>query len=248
MGDAEPPGAECRLGLPAGAGADHPLPDVLEDLLGQRTVAQLPQQEPEQPLAMARIQAFERAQVTTGPGQHQGFIGWQCAGFHGVQGKACRRWRIAGGEGGQGRVHGAQGATDSRKNVRAHDSGGGDAQTAPRDCHLSTYAEPAEEPPHEVVLSTALVRALHALLPESAVVRVGWDDPQLGSRLGVRRCAAAAVGGRRGALVRVVGAGPAGDGTGPAAWPPGRADQGAGRGRAPAAGVVPDRRPGRCRP
>ncbi|KAG1387419.1 hypothetical protein G6F58_013660 [Rhizopus delemar] len=68
------------------------------------------------------------------------------------------------------------------------------------------------------------------------------------ARLGVRRCAAAAVGGRRGALVRVVGAGPAGDGTGPAAWPPGRADQGAGRGRAPAAGVVPDRRPGRCRP
>ncbi|KAG0746856.1 hypothetical protein G6F24_015647 [Rhizopus arrhizus] len=57
---------------------------------------------------------------------------------------------------------------------------GGDAQPAPRDCHLSTYAEPAEEPPHEVVLSTALVRALHALLPESAVVRVGWDDPQLG--------------------------------------------------------------------
>jgi len=30
------------------------------------------------------------------------------------------------------------------------------------------------------VLSTELVRALHALLPESAVVRVGWDDPQLG--------------------------------------------------------------------
>lgn len=30
------------------------------------------------------------------------------------------------------------------------------------------------------MLSTALVRALHALLPESAVVRVGWDDPQLG--------------------------------------------------------------------
>jgi hypothetical protein len=44
---------------------------------------------------------------------------------------------------------------------------------------LSTH-EPAEEPPHEAVLSTALVRALHALLPESAVVRVGWDDPQLG--------------------------------------------------------------------
>ena len=30
------------------------------------------------------------------------------------------------------------------------------------------------------MLSTALVRALHALLPETAVVRVGWDDPQLG--------------------------------------------------------------------
>ncbi|WP_242894245.1 bifunctional diguanylate cyclase/phosphodiesterase [Stenotrophomonas maltophilia] len=45
---------------------------------------------------------------------------------------------------------------------------------------MSTHAEPAEEPPHEAVLSTALVRALHALLPETAVVRVGWDDPQLG--------------------------------------------------------------------
>jgi hypothetical protein len=45
---------------------------------------------------------------------------------------------------------------------------------------LSTHVEPAEEPPHEAVLSTALVRALHALLPDSAVVRVGWDDPQLG--------------------------------------------------------------------
>ncbi len=30
------------------------------------------------------------------------------------------------------------------------------------------------------MLSTALVRALHALLPETALVRVGWDDPQLG--------------------------------------------------------------------
>ncbi|PSD09523.1 hypothetical protein C7E19_24260 [Stenotrophomonas maltophilia] len=45
---------------------------------------------------------------------------------------------------------------------------------------MSTHAEPAEEPPHEAVLSAALVRALHALLPETAVVRVGWDDPQLG--------------------------------------------------------------------
>jgi len=61
---------------------------------------------------------------------------------------------------------------------------GGDAQTAPRDCHLSTHAESAEEPLHEAVLSTALVRALHALLPETAVVRVGWDDPQLGSGRG----------------------------------------------------------------
>ncbi len=33
-------------------------------------------------------------------------------------------------------------------------------------------------------MSTALVRALHALLPETAVVRVGWDDPQLGSGRG----------------------------------------------------------------
>jgi len=29
-------------------------------------------------------------------------------------------------------------------------------------------------------LSTALVRALHALLPDTAIVRVGWNDPQLG--------------------------------------------------------------------
>ena len=29
-------------------------------------------------------------------------------------------------------------------------------------------------------MSAALVRALHALLPETAIVRVGWDDPQLG--------------------------------------------------------------------
>ncbi|HCR32196.1 MAG TPA: hypothetical protein DIV57_02335, partial [Stenotrophomonas sp.] len=29
-------------------------------------------------------------------------------------------------------------------------------------------------------MSTALVRALHALLPDTALVRVGWDDPQLG--------------------------------------------------------------------
>ncbi|HEL4259816.1 EAL domain-containing protein [Stenotrophomonas maltophilia] len=45
---------------------------------------------------------------------------------------------------------------------------------------MSTHAEPAQTPSHEAVLSTELVRALHALLPESAVVRVGWDDPQLG--------------------------------------------------------------------
>lgn len=50
---------------------------------------------------------------------------------------------------------------------------------------LSTQADRAlEVSPHEPVLSTALVRALHALLPETAVVRVGWDDPQLGSGQG----------------------------------------------------------------
>ncbi|MEG0183845.1 MAG: EAL domain-containing protein [Stenotrophomonas sp.] len=40
------------------------------------------------------------------------------------------------------------------------------------------------ESPNEPVLSAALVRALHALLPAMAIVRVGWDDPQLGSGQG----------------------------------------------------------------
>jgi len=46
---------------------------------------------------------------------------------------------------------------------------------------VSMQAERVQlQPPHEAVLSTALVRALHALLPAEACVRVGWDDPQLG--------------------------------------------------------------------
>ncbi len=46
---------------------------------------------------------------------------------------------------------------------------------------LSMQAERVQpQSPHEAVLSTALVRALHALLPAEASVRVGWDDPQLG--------------------------------------------------------------------
>lgn len=50
---------------------------------------------------------------------------------------------------------------------------------------MSTEADRALEASHnEPVLSAALVRALHALLPETAVVRVGWDDPQLGSGQG----------------------------------------------------------------
>lgn len=106
VGDAEQPGAEGRVGLPACPRADHPLPDVLEHLLGQRGVAQLPQQEAEQALAMTCIQAFERVHVTGGPGQHQGFIGWQGAGIHAVQGKPCRQWRIAGDGVGQGDGHG----------------------------------------------------------------------------------------------------------------------------------------------
>lgn len=38
-------------------------------------------------------------------------------------------------------------------------------------------------------MSTALVRALHALLPDTAIVRVGWDDPQLGRGQGGWPCA-----------------------------------------------------------
>ncbi|MEN4957340.1 MULTISPECIES: bifunctional diguanylate cyclase/phosphodiesterase [Stenotrophomonas] len=50
---------------------------------------------------------------------------------------------------------------------------------------MSTEADRAlEASNNEPVLSAALVRALHALLPETAIVRVGWDDPQLGSGQG----------------------------------------------------------------
>ena len=71
VGDPEQPGRERRLRLPAVARGDHPLPDVLEELVGQRLIAQLPQQEPVQRAAMAGVQRLERGDVAARPGQHQ---------------------------------------------------------------------------------------------------------------------------------------------------------------------------------
>ena len=141
--------------VPARARADHPLPDILEDLLGQRVVAQLPQQEAEQALAMACIQARTRA------GRHRprpaSRLHRLCAGFHGVQGKACRRWRIAGDGAGRARFMAWKRLRAGRKTTGARFGvyglplprcamlGGSGRRRTPRDCHLSTHVEPAEE-------------------------------------------------------------------------------------------------------
>jgi hypothetical protein len=47
------------------------LPYVLEELVRERLVAQLPHQEAIQRAAMARVQRFERRDVAAHPGQHQ---------------------------------------------------------------------------------------------------------------------------------------------------------------------------------
>ncbi|MCY1459673.1 hypothetical protein D9M71_771660 [compost metagenome] len=60
VGNAEQPGGECGVGFPPGAGVDHLLPDVLEQFLGQRPVAQLAQQIVEKPGAVARIKLRKR--------------------------------------------------------------------------------------------------------------------------------------------------------------------------------------------
>src|SRR3546814_344198 len=59
VGDAVQPAGERGVRRPAGARCDHPLPDVLEQVVGQRTVAQLAQQEPVEAGTVARVELLE---------------------------------------------------------------------------------------------------------------------------------------------------------------------------------------------
>ena len=73
--DLEQPGAEPGVRLVTGAGHDHPLPDVLVQLLCGGVVTQLVHHETEQGSAMAGVQHFERRPVAGAVGQHQFFVG-----------------------------------------------------------------------------------------------------------------------------------------------------------------------------
>lgn len=53
------------------ARGDHPLPDVLEDLLGQCRLPQLAQQEPVQAGAVAGVELLEGGDLAADPGMHQ---------------------------------------------------------------------------------------------------------------------------------------------------------------------------------
>ena len=65
------PGAELRVGAPALAGADHPRPDLLVDLVHGGTVGQATQQEAVQATAVARVQDIERRGVAAAVGLGQ---------------------------------------------------------------------------------------------------------------------------------------------------------------------------------
>ena len=95
MGNAIQPRGEGRIGLPVGAGGNHPLPDFLEEFVSQGRVTQLTQQETVQAGAVAGIQLLERSHVPGRVGQHQGFVGRFGKIVHRCKRKAWARIRIA---------------------------------------------------------------------------------------------------------------------------------------------------------
>src|SRR5690606_8470705 len=107
VGDAVQPGRERRVRAPAVACGHHPLPHVLEQLLGQGAVMQLAQQEAEQRQAVARVQGLERGNVARGPGLHQDLVsGWVHRLLHvrhpSAAGAGRKRHRGGQGQGGGG--------------------------------------------------------------------------------------------------------------------------------------------------
>jgi hypothetical protein len=98
--------AKPASGFQPARAAITPLPDVLEELVGQGVVAQLAQQVAVQLAAMAGIQLLECRGIARRVGEHQGFV----AGIQAIHVRQRTDWRLrregrAAGGGGQGKAH-----------------------------------------------------------------------------------------------------------------------------------------------
>src|SRR5690606_27067518 len=115
VGDAVQPARERGIRGPAGTRGDHPLPDVLEQVVGERGVAQLAQQEAVEPGAVARVELFEGIRPPGRVRQHQRLVADVVSGLdarggdivHRRQVKRCRSAGKARGRAPPGRGAGA---------------------------------------------------------------------------------------------------------------------------------------------
>src|SRR5690606_26447663 len=189
VGDAVQPGTERRVRSPAIARRDHPLPDVLEQLLGQGAVAYVALQETEQRQAVARVKRLERGGVAAGPGLHQGVVaGWVSRLVHAQhpslavarctppRGRRAAQWQ------GGGQAH-------ARYNARAGEKGSsGTGAGAMLAAAVKVSTEPMTPIRRlEAAASAAGMRvpvaqdrlhaALRELLPEADWIAAGWRCP-----------------------------------------------------------------------
>src|SRR5690606_10852448 len=191
-GDAVQPGRERRVGTPVRPRRHHPLPGVLEDLVGQPGVAQLAQQETVEALAVATVEPFERGHVAAGPGPHQRVVAGLVGGsgrqvLHAREGKPWPRGREA----------------RARRRAAVHHWGRGHRGEAPCELaargrfprfHRGTHSGtgggtarvqamldiPVNTAPREIDLA-GLAGMLAQSLPTGSGVVVCWDDERLGA-------------------------------------------------------------------
>ena len=122
VGNGVQPGREAGIRRPAGACGYHPLPDVLEEFVGQGIVAQLAEQVAVEPGAMARVQLPESPGIARRIGKHQGFV----AGVGGIHGRQRTDWR--------GRREGRPVGIEGRQGIGHAGGNGRSGETGLRGC------------------------------------------------------------------------------------------------------------------
>src|SRR5690606_1533666 len=191
-GDAVQPGRERRVGTPVRPRRHHPLPGVLEDLVGQPGVAQLAQQETVEALAVATVEPFERGHVAAGPGPHQRVVAGLVGGsgrqvLHAREGKPWPRGREARARR-RAAVHhwdrshrgeapcqfAARGRFPRFHRGTHSGTGGGTARVQ------AMLDIPVNTAPREIDLA-GLAGMLAQSLPTGSGVVVCWDDERLGA-------------------------------------------------------------------
>src|SRR5690554_206778 len=183
------PGRERGVRTPVGTGRHHPLPGVLEDLVGHARVAQLAKQEAMQALAVARVECLERGNVAPAPGEHERVIAASGSivghgGGHAQEVKRCGWAREARARGCRGVHHVHRGRIGGPRLLAAR----GGFRRSPHGTDFGKGTRrvqamldiPVMAPPREIDLA-GLAGMLAQSLPTGSDVVVCWDDERLGT-------------------------------------------------------------------